>query len=377
METDGRGLDTPAAKAEFFLSLVEDQRAVLLLDDVRTAAQVTPFLTGASGLLVIVTAAGPVQRLARYRPRSLALKRMADTDLAALITGVLQDDDRCADTGAVTELAGHCLGLPLVARHAAGLLAARPDIPVRGLARRMAEHGRLGALEDGQGEAMPVPDDPSGVFEAHYRELDPRAAELYLGLGLHPTPDFDRWCGHAILHGHPRDEADAALRTLLARGLVQQGRPGRYAMHDLAHEHAARTAQRELPRHGAGGSPGGSPTTTSTPRSPPTGGSPSAGGSARSTRRRRPTGCPTSPRPTPRSGSATPWTRSRPVWRTRPASATRTPGTAGRWARRPTPTSPRTAAPTSAPPSWPWPSRTRSGAKSTTPWPASGRSRAR
>src|SRR5690606_26332930 len=186
VETDGRGLDTPAAKAEFFLSLVEDQRAVLLLDDVRTAAQVTPFLTGASGL-------------------------------------------------------------PLVARHAAGLLAARPDIPVRGLARRMAEHGRLGALEDGQGEAMPVPDDPSGVFEAHYRELDPRAAELYLGLGLHPTPDFDRWCGHAILHGHPRDEADAALRTLLARGLVQQGRPGRYAMHDLAHEHAARTAQCELP----------------------------------------------------------------------------------------------------------------------------------
>src|SRR5690606_33474065 len=123
----------------------------------------------------------------------------------------------------------------------------RAGWPLPGPAPGRQARGRLGALEDGQGEAMSVPDDPTGVFEAHYRELDPRAAELYLGLGLHPTPDFDRWCGHAILHGHPRDEADAALRTLLARGLVQQGRPGRYAMHDLAHEHAARTAQRELP----------------------------------------------------------------------------------------------------------------------------------
>ncbi|GAB3654194.1 tetratricopeptide repeat protein [Actinocorallia lasiicapitis] len=231
------GATTVTAKIDLMRSLIDGQPVVLLLDDVQTVGQVLPFLSNLPGALVIVTSRKPVPGLAQHRPRRLALEPLPVDAVRELFEEIVGAERTSAEPAAFTRLVAMCAGLPLLASHAAGLLYDDEELLLADLADRMAEQGRLAALEAGHDDPMVR---PSAVFEVVYRELGPAAARTYRALGLHPVRDFEPALIAAI---EPDDEG---LRQLVGRGVVHRDRRGRYVMDDLTHEHAGLTADRDL-----------------------------------------------------------------------------------------------------------------------------------
>ncbi|MDL4818631.1 tetratricopeptide repeat protein [Actinomadura opuntiae] len=238
LATDGHALGTLSAKITLLRSRLEGKEAVLLLDDVQSAAQVTPFLSNMPGLLVVVTSRGPLPGLAQHRPRPLALAPLADDAVTDLLTEIVGVDRAAAEPAALADLVRLCGGSPLVAGHAAGLLHDEPDLRIGDLVAQMAEQGRLTVLDGGHDDTMPK---PSAVFDVSYRELDADTARLYRVIGLHPVRDFDAGLVAALF----AEDGAKALRQLMRRGLVKRDRRGRYLMDDLTHEHAAMVALRD------------------------------------------------------------------------------------------------------------------------------------
>ena len=234
LATDGHALGTVSAKITLLRSRLDGKSAVLLLDDVRSAAQVRSFLSNIPGVLVIVTSRVPLPGLAQQQPRRLTLDPLADDAVAGLLAEIVGTERAAAEPDAFADLIRACEGFPLIAEHAAVLLYDEPDRRIGDLVERMAEEGRLSTLT-----ALSALDDgasPSAVFDVSYRDLDDGAARLYRAIGLHPVRDFD-----AGLFG---DDTDA-LRHLVRRGLVKRDGRGRHLMDDLTYEHATLVALRD------------------------------------------------------------------------------------------------------------------------------------
>ncbi|MCD0453033.1 tetratricopeptide repeat protein [Actinocorallia sp. API 0066] len=234
------GATTVAAKVDLMRSLIEGEPVALLLDDVRSAAQVLPFLSNLPGVLVFVTSRTPVPGLAQYRPRRLVLDPLPSDAVRELFEDIVGVERTSAEPEALDRLVETCAGLPLLASHAAGLLHDDEELRLADLADRMAEQGRLAALEAAYQDVAR----PSAVFEVVYREFSPAAARMYRALGLHPVRDFDDGLVAALVFDEP--DGTAGFDQLVRRGVVRKDRRGRYVMDDLTHEHAGLAAAREL-----------------------------------------------------------------------------------------------------------------------------------
>lgn len=232
---------TSTAKIDLLSSLIDGRDVAVLLDDAQSAAQVLPFLSSLSGVVVVVTGRVPLRGLAQYRPRVLDLAPLPDEAVREVFEEIVGADRTGAEPEAFSQLVGICAGLPLLAALAAGLLHDNPGLRLAELVRRMTEQGRLAALEAGHEENMVG---PSEVFEVMYRELSPPAARLYRAIGLHPVRDFDPGLVTALFAERPAD-GTAALGQLERRGIIRADRRGRYVMEDLTYEHAGQAAARD------------------------------------------------------------------------------------------------------------------------------------
>lgn len=232
---------TPAAKLRLLSSLIDGQAVAVLLDDVRTVAQVEPFLSSLPSVLIIVTSRIPLPGLAKFGARVLDLAPLPDGAVQELFEEIIGTERTGAEPEALGELVRICAGLPLLAIQAAELLSDDRFASLAGLARRMTDQGRLTALEAGDDEDM---GSPSAVFDVMYGELDPPAARLYRAIGLHPVRDFDPGLVTALFAERPADGA-AALKQLRKRGMIRPDQRGRYLMEDLTYEHAGREAVRD------------------------------------------------------------------------------------------------------------------------------------
>lgn len=238
VDTGGPGFETLQGKLDRFRQHIEEHPVVVLLDDVRSAAQVEPFLSDLPGVVVITTSRTPVKGLGLHSPGSLAVEPLDGEAVAALLRDVVGDGDRFADEAAFARLVELCGGIPLIAGHAAGLLYDEPELSVAELVERMEESGRLTVLEESVESVLR----PAAVFDVFYDELPEDAAYLYRALGSHPTRDFDRWTVRSLFPGSPR-RADETLDVLADRSLVKQARGGRHVMEDLTYEHAGLVAR--------------------------------------------------------------------------------------------------------------------------------------
>ncbi|MBE2997992.1 hypothetical protein IDM40_04610 [Nocardiopsis sp. HNM0947] len=260
IDTDRPGFDTDEGKIAMFRAMIEEQDrpTVLLLDDVRTAAQVRPFLSNTPNLVVITTSRLPVKGVADSLPEIFDLQPLPDGDVAALFRDVLRrrhPERLDAEPEAFARLIALCGGSPLLAGTTAALLHDRADLTVGGVVERMEAEGRLthlvASVEDGP--------DPAAVFEVSYAELGSNARALYRALGLHPVRDVDRWLAGSLLRDAPNEGGDPrhtgepwerALGELCRRRLLTwDPGSGRYVMDDLTYEHARLAAQ----RHGTDG----------------------------------------------------------------------------------------------------------------------------
>ncbi|GAA3893805.1 BTAD domain-containing putative transcriptional regulator [Saccharothrix violaceirubra] len=215
----------PAAQIALYHELTVGRRLLVVLDNARDTAQVTPLLPVGGTSAVLVTS--------RNR-----LTGLIATHGAAVVGVPVLDETRSAELFAAhvgtrgdPALVRHCAGLPL----ALGILAARtkaqPDVPAAVLAAEVAE-ARLDALDTGD-----LSTSLRAVFAASVRALTPTSARMFALLGVVPGPDVPV-SGAAALADVPRAAAQRALRELEDAHLVHQAAPGRYRMHDLVRLYA-------------------------------------------------------------------------------------------------------------------------------------------
>jgi hypothetical protein len=147
----GRNLPTEAAeRAALYRSLLSGRRALVLLDNARSAEQVRPLLPGTPGCAAVVTSRDALSGLvARDGAQRLELDVLPAADAAALLRSLIGARAQ-ADPGAVRRLSAQCAWLPLALRVAAELAAASPRASLVGLVRELADpSARLDRLDAG------------------------------------------------------------------------------------------------------------------------------------------------------------------------------------------------------------------------------------
>ncbi|MBT2900720.1 AfsR family transcriptional regulator, partial [Streptomyces sp. McG3] len=250
-----RTVDEVAAEVAAALGESGEGRALLILDDVVEADQVRPLLAPGAGVLgapaggagagasavvpdlavvvtsrmglggLIATHGGWVQRLSAF----------TEAESYALLLAALGAERVEAEPGAARRLAALCGHFPAALRILTARLLTRPGL-------------RLADAVDWLGEdplaRLTLTDSPdlsvTGLFDRALGRLDPRLSEAFERLAQGPPEllaDRDRG---------PEDEGgvpEAVRERLADAGLLEDGPPGPYRIHDLLRAHVRRTAR--------------------------------------------------------------------------------------------------------------------------------------
>nr|WP_063810521.1 BTAD domain-containing putative transcriptional regulator [Kibdelosporangium phytohabitans] len=217
-------------------STLAGRRTLMLLDNVRDAAQVRALLPG-TGALVIVTSRNQLRSLSiRDGAQRLSLQRLSHDDAVELLETAAGQERVAAEPQAAAQLAELCEGLPL----ALAIVAERTQRTetlsqvVQALTDEMSEPG---SFRSGMGSEL------YAALSWSYRALDPPAAAMFRKLGLHPASDISTDAA-AVIVDLPLTRAKQVLDQLHDAHMVEQLRPRRYELHDLIRLYAAEEASR-------------------------------------------------------------------------------------------------------------------------------------
>ena len=228
-----------AAQAGLYRSVLAGRRMLILLDNARDEQQVRPLLPGSQGCLVLVTSRSLLAGLAAAEDASLlSLDVLPPAEARQMLAARLGGQRTAAEPGAVTEITDLCARLPLALAVAGARAAARPQLPLAGLAAEFRDaQRRLDVLDTGD-PAVSV----RAVFSWSYQQLDPAAARMFRLLGLHAGPDISTLAA-ASLAGVEPAQAGQALGQLTRAHLLNEQLAGRYGCHDLLRAYAAEQAR--------------------------------------------------------------------------------------------------------------------------------------
>ncbi|MGW0521344.1 BTAD domain-containing putative transcriptional regulator [Crossiella sp. NPDC003009] len=217
------------ARAGLWRRHLAGKRALVVLDNAASAAQVRPLLPGNPECLVLITSRHRLTDL--EAAHILSLDVLPDGDATALFARIAGSERATAEPEAVAEVVTLCGALPLAIRIAAARLRSRPSWTVEHLAARLRdERRRLGELTAGDVGV-------AAAFALSYQQLSPARQRLFRLLGLHPGAELDAWAATALTDGDP-EEVEQGLEDLVDVHLLQQPAPGRYRFHDLCRAHA-------------------------------------------------------------------------------------------------------------------------------------------
>ena len=210
-----------AGRAALWRDRMAGQKALLVLDNAASTAQVAPLLPGSAGCLVLVTsrrhlgdlpgAAAPVQL------------PVLTADEAREMFVRLAPRAAAGPDEAVAELAGLAGFLPLAVSLLARVYARHPSWTLADLAAET----RAGLLT-----LTAEHDSVAAAFEVSYRHLAPGQQQFFRRLGLHPGTSTDAYAA-AALAGISLREAAGLLDALHGEGLLTETGHRRYGMHDL------------------------------------------------------------------------------------------------------------------------------------------------
>ncbi|WP_344877424.1 AfsR/SARP family transcriptional regulator [Nonomuraea antimicrobica] len=231
------------AQSALYRSLVAGRRMLVVLDDVRDAADVIPLLPGSPACTVLVTSRNKLTGLAvTHGARTLTLDVFTPDEAHGMLTRRIGTMRAAAEAETLMALLEHCGGLPLAIGILASRATAHPEFPLAFLAEELeGESSRLDALDVGDSST-----DVRAVFASSYRALPSGAARSFGLLGLAPSSSISLSAAAALL-ALPIPRARTVLRTLEAAHLVQQHVPLRYRMHDLVRLYAMEVAECHLP----------------------------------------------------------------------------------------------------------------------------------
>nr|WP_179350565.1 tetratricopeptide repeat protein [Streptomyces sp. Alain-F2R5] len=190
----GRIPAEPEERAALYRSLLADRRVLVVLDNVRSYAQVRPLLPSGDGCCVLVTGREQLPELVAWPPRAwVRLGPLSTYEAVELLGGIVGEERVAAEPVAAATLAELCDLLPLALRIAGARLASKPHWTVEHLVRRLSdERLRLDELSQGESQVR-------ASFALTYRGLAEQTARLYRRLGLLDVPDFSSWVAAALL----------------------------------------------------------------------------------------------------------------------------------------------------------------------------------
>jgi tetratricopeptide (TPR) repeat protein len=228
----------PDSRAALYRTLLAGRQVLIVLDNARDEQQVRPLLPAGPGCLVIITSRSQLAGLAAAEGARLVALDVLSQDEARQVLAARLGGRAAAEPGAVDEIARLCGRLPLALVVAAARAAARPRLPLAGLAVMLRDAGgRLDALDVGD-PAVNV----RAVLSWSAGHLGPAGARMFALLGLHPGPDITAAAAASLAGTDPR-AAERAVQELAAASLLAEHLPGRYAFHDLLRAYAAERAE--------------------------------------------------------------------------------------------------------------------------------------
>jgi DNA-binding SARP family transcriptional activator len=207
------GLDDRSA---LFRSMIADRRLLVVLDNARDTAQISPLLPGTAAGATLITSRNRLADLpGAHRITLGAMSPHEATTLLGRIAGPARIE---AEPLAVAEMVAACGRLPLALRIAASRLATRPSWTVRHLADRLADDDRrldelkVGALDIRAGLAL------------SYDTLDPAAARAFCLLALLNVPTISTEVAAAVL-GEPFAHVERLMEDLVDVHLLTSDHP--------------------------------------------------------------------------------------------------------------------------------------------------------
>ncbi|MFJ8774197.1 BTAD domain-containing putative transcriptional regulator [Streptomyces microflavus] len=219
------------------------ERALLVLDDVVDAGQVRPLLTSPDLAVVVTSRMGLGGLIATHGGWVHRLTAFTEAESYALLLAALGTERVEAEPRAARQLASLCGHFPAALRILTARLLTRPGL-------------RLGDAVEWLGDdplaRLTLTDSPdhsvSGLFDRALGRLDPRLSEAFLRIGTGP-PELLGGTGSAggpegagRKGSHPPVPEDV-LEQLADAGLLEDGPPGPYRIHDLLRAHLRRTVR--------------------------------------------------------------------------------------------------------------------------------------
>ncbi|ASO18884.1 DNA-binding SARP family transcriptional activator/tetratricopeptide (TPR) repeat protein [Actinoalloteichus hoggarensis] len=220
------------------------RRLLILADDARDVAQVSPLVPAGAGSRLVVTSRGRLGGLpAPNGVRSLPLDPLPEAEARALLTEIIGPEPAARpdvlDT--LVRLGG---GLPLSLRILAAQLRQAPERRFAELTRRLASGRLLSALE--------ILGDPQAsvrtALDQSYATLPEEVRRLFRRLSWLPGREIDARAAAVVL-GCDVESADRLLARLEADQLLQQHGTHRYRLHDAVREFAEERSEQEDPHH--------------------------------------------------------------------------------------------------------------------------------
>ena len=197
---------------------IADQRAVLVLDNASSLAQVVPLVPADRSCLVLITSRHPIALDgAKYVDLDMFDEESA-RDLIEGVAGVVRPD-------LLAEVVGYCARLPIALRAAAVRLRRATAESV--LLSLREERTRLAALRVAADEL-----DVRASLVAGYRSMPPGLRRAFTALAVVPGTDFGVEVAAAVL-GTGSAEAAATVDDLVLASVLDQAGGGRYRYHDL------------------------------------------------------------------------------------------------------------------------------------------------
>ncbi|APU13349.1 AfsR/SARP family transcriptional regulator [Actinoalloteichus fjordicus] len=216
------------------------RRLLILADDARDAAQVSPLVPDSAGPRLVVTSRGRLDGLAAPNGvRTVPLDPLAEPDARTLLTEVIgpESADRPDLLDTLVRLGG---GLPLSLRILGAQLRQAPERRFAELTDRLASGRLLTALE--------IQGDPAAsvrtVLDQSYATLPEETRRSFRWLSWLPGPEIDARAAAVVLDGDV-ESADRLLARLDADQLLQQHGAGRYRLHDAVREFAEERSDHE------------------------------------------------------------------------------------------------------------------------------------
>ncbi|RCG30272.1 hypothetical protein DQ384_16150 [Sphaerisporangium album] len=221
-------------------TLLHGKRALILLDDAASVAQVSPVVPTTPGSVVLLTSR---ESFAYLAPASqVNLGRMSHTEASTMLTRRFTSGGVEFTEESVQRLVVLCDRLPLALHVAGARLASRASWSADNLIERLHNEGRrLDELHTGEsGVRGSIAVSYAGLAEST-QAIDRAAATAFRLIGTIRVPELGAEAVAALLDV-PARAAEQAIERLADANLIDSPAPGRYTMHDLVRLYAQERA---------------------------------------------------------------------------------------------------------------------------------------